>query len=110
MQAMYQAINMPLEEREKRAQELVRVVEEQDINHWIYRQLEAEGIITTQPGSGTFVAKSYPGLTLSEKRRQVSRRVRELVVEAGRIGLDYQELLKLVEREVSKIRHKERKP
>ena len=75
----------------------------------IYRQLEAAGIIFTQPGSGTFIAKGQTGLTLSEKRRQVSSRVRELVVESGRIGLDYQELLKLVDREISKIRQKERK-
>ena len=74
----------------------------------IYRQLEAEGIIFTQPGSGTFIAKGQTGLTLSEKRRQVSQRVRELVVESGRIGLGYQELLKLVEREISKIGHKEK--
>ena len=72
----------------------------------IYRQLEADGIIYTQPGSGTFIAKGQTGLTLFEKRRQVGRRIRELVVEAGRIGLDYQELLKLVGREISKIRHK----
>ena len=75
-----------------------------------YRQLEADGIIFTQRGSGTFIAKGQTGFTLSEKRKQVSRRVRELVVEAGRIGLDFQELLKLVERDISKIRHKERKP
>ena len=72
----------------------------------IYRQLEADGIIFTQRGSGTFIAKGQMGLTLPEKRRQVSQRVRDLVVESGRIGLDYQELLKLVGREVSKIRHK----
>ncbi len=40
MQAMYQAITMTPEEREERARELVRVVEEQDINNWIYCQLE----------------------------------------------------------------------
>lgn len=74
----------------------------------IYRQLEAEGIIYTQRGSGTFIANAATGLTLAEKRRQVSRRVRELVVEAGRIGLDFQELLKLVEREISKIRQSEK--
>lgn len=76
----------------------------------IYRQLEAEGIIYTQAGSGTFIAKGQTGLTLAEKRRQVSQRVRELVVESGRIGLDYRELLTLVEREISKIGGKEKKP
>jgi GntR family transcriptional regulator len=73
----------------------------------IYRQLEAEGIITTQAGRGTFVAQNRGGLTLSEKRRQISTKVRELVVEAGRIGLDYQELTKLMEGEIRKIGQKE---
>lgn len=75
----------------------------------IYRQLEAEGIIYTQAGSGTFIGRGPLGLTLAEKRRQVGQRVRELVVESGRIGLDYGELVKLLEAEIRKIEQKETK-
>jgi GntR family transcriptional regulator len=75
----------------------------------IYRQLEAEGIIFTQAGSGTFIGRGPSGLTLAEKRRQVSSRIRELVVESGRIGLDYMELIKLLEMEIRKIEQKESK-
>ena len=75
----------------------------------IYRQLEAEGIIYTQAGRGTFVAQTRGGLTLLEKRRQINTKVRELVVEAGRIGLNYQELMKLMQSEIQKIENKEKK-
>jgi len=75
----------------------------------IYRQLETEGIICTQAGRGTFVARDRVGLTLAEKRRRVSTRVRELVVEAGRIGLDYPELMKLIRAEIETIEKKENK-
>jgi GntR family transcriptional regulator len=73
----------------------------------IYRQLEAEEIICTQAGRGTFITQGRSILTLTEKRRQVVARVRDLVVESGRIGLDYSELRKLVEMEIARIGQKE---
>ncbi len=73
----------------------------------IYRQLEAEEIICTQPGRGTFITQGRSSLTLTEKRRQIATRVRELVVESGRINLDFDELRKLVEMEIARIEQKE---
>ncbi|MCF7973824.1 MAG: GntR family transcriptional regulator [Phycisphaerae bacterium] len=73
----------------------------------IYRQLEAEEIICTQAGRGTFITQGRSSLTLAEKRRQIVARVRELVVESGRINLDYTELRKLVEMEIARIEQKE---
>ncbi len=73
----------------------------------IYRQLEAEEIIFTKPGSGAFIAYGPPGLTHAEKQRRLHGKVRELVVESGRIGLDFGDLLKLVEAEIWKIEKKE---
>lgn len=73
----------------------------------IYRQLEAEEIICTQAGRGTFITQGRSSLTLTEKRRQIVARVRDLVVESGRIGLDYSELRKLVEMEIARIGQKE---
>jgi GntR family transcriptional regulator len=69
----------------------------------VYRQLEAEGIIHTHPGRGTFVAALRGGLTMAEKRARLAGDARRLVVEAGRLGLDYEELQRLVEREIEAI-------
>ena len=74
----------------------------------IYRQLESEEIIYTQPGRGTFIARGASGLTLAEKRRRLGGMVRELVVESGRIGMDYGELVKFLQSEIRKIEKKER--
>ena len=74
----------------------------------IYRQLEAEEIICTQPGRGTFITQGRSSLTLTEKRRQILARVRDLVVESCRIGLDYGELKRLMESEIDRIERKER--
>jgi GntR family transcriptional regulator len=73
----------------------------------IYRQLEAEEIICTQAGRGTFITQGRSSLTLAEKRRQIAARVRELVVESGRIDLGYDELRKLVDIEIARIEQKE---
>ncbi len=73
----------------------------------IYRLLEAEEIICTQAGRGTFITQGRSSLTLTEKRRQIMTKVRELVVESGRINLDYSELKKLVASEVARIEKKE---
>lgn len=70
----------------------------------VYRQLEAEGVIVTQPGSGTFVSGRPPGLTQAEQRRRLSGAIRQLVVEAGRLGVDYDRLLGWVGAEIDRIR------
>ena len=41
MQAMYQALNMPQEERQRRSASMVEAVEREDINHWFQCQFEA---------------------------------------------------------------------
>lgn len=69
----------------------------------VYRQLEAEEIIYTHPGHGVFVAHRRSALTLEEKRRRVRSGIRDLVVEAGRIGLDYEELLRLLGKEIRDV-------
>jgi len=76
----------------------------------VYRQLEGERVIYTQAGRGTFVAPLRGGLTLAEKRSRLAGDIRRLVVEAGRLDLEYEELLTLVGREIDAIRGgKERK-
>jgi GntR family transcriptional regulator len=75
----------------------------------VYRQLEAEEIIYAQAGRGAFVAQKRSVLTLTEKRRRLRGEIRRLVVESGRIGLDYSELVKLLEEEIKKINRLEEK-
>jgi GntR family transcriptional regulator len=70
----------------------------------VYRQLEAEGVIYTQAGSGTFVAGRPPGLTQAEQRRRLEGPIRQLVVEAGRLGVDYGRLRDWVDAEIERIR------
>lgn len=71
----------------------------------VYNQLEADDVIYTQPGRGTFIAPLRGGLTLDEKRRRLQGAIRELVVEAGRLGLDFEELQRLLAREIEAIRN-----
>ena len=40
MQAMYQALTMSAEERERRAATMAEIVDREDITHWIHCQLE----------------------------------------------------------------------
>ena len=70
----------------------------------VYRQLEAEGVIYTHTGSGTFVAGRAPGLTQAEQRRRLAPHIRQLVVEAGRLGADYDRLLAWIAAEIDRIR------
>ena len=72
----------------------------------VYRQLEAEGVIYTQAGNGTFVARPPTGLTQTEQRRRLEAPIRQLVVEAGKLGVDYDRLLGWIETEVDRIREK----
>ena len=40
MEAMYQALTMSAEERERRSTTLAQIIENEDIIHWIHSQLE----------------------------------------------------------------------
>ena len=69
----------------------------------VYRQLEAEEIIFTQRGKGTFIAPRRSGLTGEEKERRLEGDIRKLVVEAGRLDLDFDDLLVLIAREIEQL-------
>ena len=40
MEAMYQALTMSAEERERRAATMAQSIEDEDVTHWIHSQLE----------------------------------------------------------------------
>jgi GntR family transcriptional regulator len=59
-----------------------------------YQQLEREGIITTRPGSGTFVANLDSDLSGSVKKRIICEDLERAVVDAFHMQIDSQTLLK----------------
>lgn len=69
----------------------------------VYKQLEAEGVLYTQPGRGAFIAARPPGLTRAEQRRRLEPEIRRLVVEAGRLGIDYAHLQNWIAEEIGRI-------
>ncbi len=69
----------------------------------VYQQLETEGVFQTQRGRGTFIAARRTAYTSDEQRRRLAPLIRSLVVEAGQLGLDYVELVELIEAEISTI-------
>jgi GntR family transcriptional regulator len=58
-----------------------------------YKELEIRGVLTTQQGSGTFVAPVTVERDEVERRRKVVQVVDELLARAAALGLPSQELL-----------------
>ncbi len=69
----------------------------------VYRQLEAEEIIFTQRGKGCFIAPRRNVLTDEEKRRRLEGDIRKLVLEAGRLAFDPDDLLRMIHQEIEKL-------
>lgn len=65
-----------------------------------YRDLEAEGFVEMRQGAGTFVKEVVPERRASERTRQAAGLVRQLVAEAGRLGLTTKELLQAIAQEL----------
>ena len=65
-----------------------------------YRDLEAEGFVKMRQGAGTFVREVIPERRASERTRQASGLVRQLVAEAGRLGISSKELLQAIAQEL----------
>ncbi len=58
-----------------------------------YKELEIRGVLTTQQGSGTFIAAVTVERNVVERRRQVVQVVDEVLARATALGLPLQELL-----------------
>lgn len=65
-----------------------------------YRELEAEGFVEIRQGAGTFVREVVPERRAGERSRQAAGLVRQLVAEAGRLGLTTKELLQALAQEL----------
>jgi GntR family transcriptional regulator len=65
-----------------------------------YRDLEAEGFVEMRQGAGTFVREVVPEQRAGERTRQAVQLVRQLVAEAGRLGLTARELRQAIAQEL----------
>ena len=58
-----------------------------------YRELEIEGVIETQQGSGTFVGQRRPQIDKIEKQRMLDQILTELLARASSFGFSLEEVL-----------------
>ena len=68
-----------------------------------YQQMEREGIITTRPGSGAFVANLDSNLNNSVKKKLISEDLERAVVDAFHMQIDSQTLLKWFNEAIEKF-------
>lgn len=68
-----------------------------------YQNLERDGVISTIPGGGTFVAENVPRFLKSEKLRRLQPYARQLVVEGAQLRLTDEEILKIVQHELESL-------
>ena len=69
-----------------------------------YRELESEGVLTTRPGAGVFVASDGSPLARREQLRIIQDRVDQLLAEASHMKIDVETLVKLL-RQRSRLTH-----
>jgi GntR family transcriptional regulator len=67
-----------------------------------YRDLETDGLVSTRHGAGTFVQDVAPEKRNRERAAEARRLVRELVAEAGSLGITTAELRKAVDEEMKR--------
>ncbi len=68
-----------------------------------YQQMEREGIITTRPGSGAFVANLDSDLSSSVKKKLISEDLERAAVDAFHMQIDGQTLLKWFNEAIEKF-------
>ncbi|MFL5241085.1 MAG: GntR family transcriptional regulator [Gemmataceae bacterium] len=62
-----------------------------------YTELERQGIVTTEQGSGTFVAApSGPAISETERQSKLAALVAEFLGQAGRYGFSPEEVLRAI--------------
>ena len=65
-----------------------------------YRDLETEGFVEMRQGAGTFVREVAPQVRARERARQAVALVREMLAQAGRLGVSRQDLQAAVAEEI----------
>ncbi len=62
-----------------------------------YLELERAGVVVKRQGSGTFVAENPPSVSKSQRQRILAERADALLTEARQLGVEFDELLELLE-------------
>ena len=62
----------------------------------VYQFLEAEGLVETRRGQGTFVASATRRLSAASRRTEIEPALRQLVAEAIHLGIGLEDLQHLV--------------
>lgn len=65
-----------------------------------YRELEVEGFVEMRQGAGTFVREVEAGRRSRQRDQEARRLVREMLAEAGRLGLSSEDIRDAVSREL----------
>lgn len=68
-----------------------------------YQNLERDGVISTIPGGGTYVAENVPRFLKSEKLRRLQPYARQLAVEGTQLRLTDEEILKILQEELESL-------
>lgn len=68
-----------------------------------YQNLERDGVITTVPGGGTYVAGNVPRFLKSEKLRRLQPYAKQMAVEGVQLRLTDEDILKIVQEELDKL-------
>ena len=58
-----------------------------------YRELEIEGLLDTQQGSGTFVGTKRPSVDRTERRRMLDQILTDMLARASSYGVTLEELI-----------------
>ena len=66
-----------------------------------YRDLEMEGLVGTRHGAGTFVQEVAPDRKNKDRAAEAARLVRDLVAQAGSLGISTAELKAAIEQEIT---------
>jgi DNA-binding transcriptional regulator YhcF (GntR family) len=68
-----------------------------------YRDLEGEGFVEMRQGAGTFVREVAPDRRAGERAEQALRLVRQLLTDAGQLGITPPELRAALAREIGEV-------
>ncbi len=66
-----------------------------------YRDLELEGLVSTRHGAGTFVQDVAPDRKIKDRAAEATRLVRDLVAQAGSLGITTTELRAAIDEEIT---------
>ena len=66
-----------------------------------YRDLELEGLVSTRHGAGTFVQDVTPDRKIKDRAAEATRLVRDLVAQAGSLGITTTELRAAIDEEIT---------